>query len=337
MAVGDEAKVAVESYVALGKEGTFGTYSSATTAIEALSVSFKTEIESQKLDTLNFNRGFTKRVQLNKNVAGTLEQNVHPEESVLLFTSALGGQITTTSLTSAATHSISSGNFDNSVASLSFNIRKGDSATWRFQGGRTNSLKLSANVGELLKASYDMIFQDATQQADDISAILSISTALPFTYVNGTYRYAANEAAAATSTVAENIQGFELNINNNLVSDNNARELGSNVLSVLPATRREIEFTITQRFDTTTNWNRFIQATQGAAELFFEAGAITAEHNYQLTIRMPKLFMNTPDPELTGPNEVISSEITFDVLVDDPNTTTGRDIGVTFQNATQSI
>ena len=127
-----------------------------------------------------------------------------------------------------------------------------------------------------------------------------------------------------------------MTINNNLESGAPARELGSNVLTVLPAKRREIEFKITQRFDTSTTFDRFIQATQGAAELFFSGESITAEHNHEMTIRMPKLFNNTPEPELGGPDEILSSEITFDVLNNDPNTTTGRAIGLTVQNATIS-
>src|SRR5688572_8047462 len=114
MAIGDEAKVGVNSYVALGKESTFGTYASATTAIEALSCTFRTDIESIKLDTFGPSRDYMKRVQTNKAVGGALEQYLHPQESVLIIAAALGGGIGTSSLTSAATHSITAGNFDTS-------------------------------------------------------------------------------------------------------------------------------------------------------------------------------------------------------------------------------
>ena len=335
MAVGSDAKAVVQSYVAVGKEGTFGTYASATTAVEALSLSFKVEIESEKIDSLSFNRGFAKRVQKDKTISGTLEQYVHPHESVLLFASSLGGTVSTTSLTSAATHSLTAGNFGNSLASVSFNVRKGDTHVWRYLGGRCNSMKLTANVNELVKASYEFVFKDATQLSDDISTSLSLSAILPFTYVNGSYRYAATEGSL-TSTVVEPIQGFDLTINNNLISDANARALGSNIIDVLPATRREIEFMVRQRFDTTTTYNRFIQGTQGSVELVFTGQSISAEHNNGMTIRLPKVFQNSSDPELGGPGDILASEIPFDVIVDNPNTTTGRDIGISFTNSNQA-
>jgi hypothetical protein len=46
MAIGDSASPAVQSYIAVGKETSYGTYASATTAIEALSCAFRTEVES---------------------------------------------------------------------------------------------------------------------------------------------------------------------------------------------------------------------------------------------------------------------------------------------------
>lgn len=333
MAVGDEAKAAVNSYVALGKETTWGTYASATTAVESLSCSFKIERDSMKVDALGRNRGFSRRLFLDKKVGGSLEANFHPEESVLLMATTLGGGIATTSISGAFIHSLTAGNLDTSPSSLSFNVRKSDAFTFRYSGGRINVLKISGAIGEPIKMSAEIIFKDATQQADDIVASLSISTYRPFTYVDGTYRYSSTETLADTTTAAEPIQAFELTINNNLSSDKEARKLGSEVLSVLPAKRREVELKITQRFDTTTTLNRFIQATQGAVVLTFDADTIgSSAFTNKCTMRFPKVFMNSSDPELKGPDGILQAEISFDVMVDSPATSTGKDIGVTFQN-----
>lgn len=337
MAIGDEAKIALQSYVALGKESTFGTYASATTAIAALSCSFRTDIESQRLETFGLTRDFTHRVQLNKVVGGTLEQYCHPQESVLLLATALGGGIATTANTNASTHSLSAGNFDTSPASLSFNVRKGGDIghTWRYEGGRINQLTLAAAVGEPVKLTAEVIFQDSTQVSDNIAGNLSISSVAPFIYTQGNFKYSNNETNAANSTNSERIQEFELTINNNFDADA-GRELGSNVPRVIPPKRRDIQLKIVQRFDTTTSYSRFIQATQGAAELFFRGDSVTSEYFFDMTIRLPKLFLNSPDPELGGPDEVLSSEIAYDVLNDNPATTTGRAIGVTVVNSTAS-
>lgn len=338
MAVGSDVRTVLPSYVAVGKETSWGTYASATTAIEFISCSFKTEIESQKLDSIGLNRGFTKRVQLNKMVQGSLEMNLHTVESTPLIANALGGAISTTAgSTGAYLHSISAGNMDTGLSSLSFNVRKGASHVFRYSGGRVNVMKISAEVGDVVKASFDFIFKDSTQLSDDISASLSVTSVLPMTFVNGVFRYAANETAANTTTAQECIQGFELEVNNNLSADAESRCLGTNLLAVLPPTRREVNLTITQRWDTTTTYERFIQATQGAVELYFRGNdSLTSDYFHEITIRLPKVFQNSSDPTLEGSDSIIQSEITYDVLVDNPATTTGKDIGITVRNQVAS-
>ena len=335
MAVGSDGIPAVRSYIAVGKESTFGTYASATTAVAFVSSSFKTEVETQKLDQIGINRGFSGRVTLGKNVSGTLETFFHPQESTLLVAAALGGPLISTAIsTSAIHHSISAGNFDTTTAiqSLSFNERKGTTNVFRYSGGRVNTLKLSGSIGEPIMLSADMVFKDSTLLSDDIANTLTYSAVQPFTFVQGVFRYAATEGSL-TSTVNEPIQGFELTINNNVISDENARSLGTITVDILPVTRREIEFKVTNRWDTTTTFNRFIQATQASVELYFTVGSITSDHGYQCRIRLPKVFNVTGDTELSGADEILSSEITYDVVLDgNAATTTSREIGVTIVN-----
>jgi hypothetical protein len=339
MAVGSDAKPILPGYIALGRESTWGTYASATSAVEAISCSFKTEIDSEKLDAIG-NRGFHKRVTLSKTVAGELETYFHPVESVPLIAAALGGAVVSNSVTAGVyDHSISAGNMDTSTCflGLSFNVRKGNAHVWRYNGGRVNSMKISAAVGEAVKVTWEMIFKDSTMQSDDIASILSVSSLLPMTFADGVFRYSDTEANAATTTVQEPIQGFELSVKNNLASEESARELGTRILSVLPPTRREVELTITQRFDTTTAYNRFIQATQGSVELFFRSGNSLGNNCFpEITIRLPKVFQNSNDPMLDDSSGILSAEFTYDAVVDNPSTTTGKDIGVTVRNAVVS-
>lgn len=336
MAVGDDAKPAVNSYLAAFREATWGTYPATaatnSVAMEFLSCSIKTEIKSEKLDTFGF-RGMTKSVQLERSVAGTLEGYLHPYESPLLFGVALGGGITSASLSGGFIHSISVGNItDTSPTAVSFSYKKGDHV-WNYVGGRIDSLKISANVGEVAKVSYEMIFRDSTIGATNIQTSLSYSASLPFTFVQGIFRYQATEAAAATTTAAEAILGFELTIKNNLKSDGDARQLGTSTLAVLPATRREVEFKVKQRFDTTTTYNRFIQGTTGAAELRFTGPVFTSTsaETELCVIRLPKLINRTGDTEVAGSGEILTTEIAYDCILD-TTTSAGREIGVTFQN-----
>lgn len=333
MAVGDSSQEAVRSYLAFQRESTWGalhnTAFTNATAMEFLSCNFKTDIKSEKLDTLGF-RGMTKRVQLEKSVGGTVESFLHPEETTMMFGVCLGNGIVSTSLTGAYTHSITVGNITGTApTAVSFQMKKGDT-TFQYLGGRINTMKITANAGEVAKVSMDFIFKDSTIGTTDYSSSLSYSSVLPFTFVNGSYRYNATEGSL-TSTVAEQIQGFELTINNNLKADASARALGTNLLTVLPPTRREVMFKIKQRFDTTTTFNRFIQGTQGSVELYFSGSAITVEHSHRMVIRLPKVFYNQADPEVGGAQDILSASIDFDVL-QDTATSAGREIAVTVIN-----
>jgi len=329
MAIGNNAEVGVRGYVATGWETTFGTYASSLVAIDALSCGFKTDIKSEKINSLSANRGKARRVLLEKEVAGTLEAYGHPHESIYLLVAGLGGQISTTVISSSEgvySHEIVAGNFDGSITSLSFNVRKGSALTWHYLGGRVNSLKLASEVGSPLKISADFVFQDSTQLSDDISGNLTLTSALPFTFAQGTFSYSGS---------TEKITGFELTINNNLETGKDARALGQNTLAVLPAKRREVEFKITQRMDTTTTWQRFTSAENAAVQLKFTGDSISASYNYELTIDMPKVYYNSPDVEVS-PDAVLISEIPFDVVVDNPYTSTGYDVKATIQNDVSS-
>ena len=338
MSIGGSSYQAVDSYLAIFREATWGTlqHSAATnaTAIEFLSCNVKTAIKSESLNTLGF-RGKTKRVQLEKSVAGSLETHLSPTESPLLMAVGLGGSIVTTSITGAFAHSLTVGDVvTSSIPSVSFNFMKGKTA-WNYVGGRVDSMVISANVGEVAKITYEMIFKDSTIGATDIQSSLSYTSVLPFTFVNGVYRYNSTEAAADTTTAQECILGFELTVNNNLKSDTDARCLGSNIIAVLPPTRREIEFKVRQRFDTTTTYSRFTSGTVGSVELKFTGASITAEYNQDMEIRLPKVYYKTGDTEVTSPEDLLTTELDFDVLLD-TMTSSGREMGVTIINNVNS-
>ena len=336
MGVGSTGVAAVPSYIAMSKESTFGTFASATTAVEAINCNIVVKYKNERLETIGPNRGYSKRVQLDKDVMGSIEAYLHPIESVLPVAVALGGGIASsvTAVTNVYTHSITAGNFNTVPSSLSFSIRKGGAAVFNYNGGRVNELKISGSVGEVIKASYDMLFKDATT-GTDISSILSVSSALPFTFVGGSFRYDATEGSL-TSTVTEPIQSFELVVNNNIADGNDSRELGTNIRTVLQPTRRNVELSITQRFDTTTAFNRMVEATQGAVELYFRGQIITTSaavtKYYEMIVRLPKVYHADGDPKIGAAKDLLSVETMLDVVVDNPNTTTGKDIGITFQN-----
>ena len=137
MTIGANAELGVTSYVAIFKESTFGSYpataATGASTLEPLSIGFRTEIKSQKLEEISRNRGFTKRVQLEKTVKGNLEQYLHPQESVLLTALALGGGIVSASLSGGFVHTLTSGNCDTSPASVSMLVRKGSQHFFQYR------------------------------------------------------------------------------------------------------------------------------------------------------------------------------------------------------------
>ena len=343
MAVGDQAKTGVQSLIAYFPETTYGTFAATTTSarmFQPMSIGIKVDFETLKFDTLSKLRGYTHQAQMNKNVGGTVETFLHPEESLDLFINAMGGTYTFTSITAAGDHSISAGNFasTDTLASLSVFVRKGDNHGFRYAGGVINSLKLSASIGEPVKMSCDFVFKDASMGTGDaLAGVMSLSTIAPLVYADGTYRYDATEGSL-TSSVAEAIQSFELEINNNLVVDEKNRQLGSRVISGQPpALRREINFKISQRFDTTTTFNRMVENTAGAAALFFTGSTISAEYTRSMNIILPNIRHKNTDPVVEGADGVLQSETEFDVIASgNAGTSTSREIGITVRNAVLS-
>lgn len=341
MANGDQARVGVRSALAVRPESTYGTFAVTTSALNPYvptSIGIKTEMVTQKLDELAASqRGYARQVQLDKNVTGGIEGFLHAEESLPFLINAMGGRYTFNSLTSAGDHSISTGNFtaSDTVVSLSVWAQKGEQHSFRYAGGVINNLKISAAVGEPVKMTAEFVFQDSSISTADtaVTLALSFSSARPFTYVDGFFRYAATEGSL-TSTLNEPIQSFELEINNNLVSDQAARQLGSRLLGVRPPSpRRDVMLKVSQRFDTTTTYDRMISNTGGSVQLFFSADSISAEYNREMRITMPNVRFRNTEPVVEGPNEVLKADMEFDVLVDTPSTSTGREIGMTVRSS----
>ena len=340
MAVGDGFEAGVHSWIAFFPESTFGTMSLTGSAdlqtAHPISIGIKTELNSQKLDQLSVNRGFEGRVQLDKTVGGALETYFHPEESLHFFVNAMGGTFTYTALTTASLFSVSSGQWQSAatITSLSLVAGKGQTNSWRYNGGVIGNLKLAAAVGEPAKLTCEFVFRDSSvSSTDSLSTHLSFSTLPPFTFVDGVYRYDASEASAGSSAANQPIQGFELEIDNGLETDAPARELGSRLLSGRPpGKRREVKLKVTQRYDTTTTFTKMIQATEGAVELRFLGTTISAEYQREVLIRLPRVVLKSGgEPEVKGPG-IIQNDLEFDVLVSGPATTTSRDIGLTWRS-----
>lgn len=341
MAVGDFAKVGVQSVLGFRQESTYGTFAATTTAIQsfqATKIGLQTKFDTEKLDELGVNRGYSRQIQKNKMVDGEVEGFLHPEECAHFLINVMGGRYTFNSITSAGDHSITAGNFSASdtVLSLSLYAMKGDQHAIRYPGGVINSMKISAAINEPVKVSMSFVCQDSSISASDTApaAAISVSTILPFTFAGSVYRYSGTEGSL-TSTLNEPIQSFELEINNNLITDAGARQLGSRILSRRPPSpRRDVNLKVSQRFDTTTAFDRFVQNTAASVALFLTGESISAEYNRELNIILPNIRTKNAEPLVEGPNEVLQSEVEYDIILSgNAGTTTSREIGMTLRNS----
>jgi hypothetical protein len=80
---------------------------------------------------------------------------------------------------------------------------------------------------------------------------------------------------------------------------------------------------MTVRFDTTTAYAAMVAASQLAVELEFQGTTLTTSAIKRgLKVQFPVVYINNAgDPEIGGPDEVLTSEIEFHVLRDGSSAT----------------
>lgn len=336
MTVGLSGKSSNEGYLAIGRETTAASGVTCTASLEFYSGTMRTNIESMKLDTISRSRGYTKRVLTVGSVEGSFDYPFVPNDlgALYLLQNALGGTITTSTISAASSfsHVFDIGNWDGTYKSLSLNQRLDDAAAHVFEtyGTRTSEFKFSAEIGEVLKCSSSLVGKLQTNTTNSVADVITMSSQAPLVFHEGAFTF---------SNSSEIITKAELTINNNMISGNEMRQIGSKWLSdVTPAGKRDIMLSISMRFDTTTAYSRFINNEYGAVKLVFTGPTITGSATpYLLQIDLPKVYYKQAFPEIGGPSEILSMDIECDCIVDNPNTSTGYDVKFTVQNELAAI
>jgi len=325
--VGAGATVGDLSYISIGREITYGTYVAGTAGLNFLSASIVATKEFKILEEIQTSRTNSNGISLGKTVEGEIESYFSPMALAhnFLLHNAFGGGLPVTATATgetvgggALTHTISIGNFDVTYSSLSINMRKGDSATgklFEYSGIRVNELSFSAELDEALKVSYGIIAKDVTIASSDLASSISTLNQKPLSFVNGRFSVESS-AASLTSSVFWHVQSMSFKLSNNLNTD--SRRIGSDLINVLPAGLAQFELSCTMRFDTTTAFTAMMAGTRLYAEFEFLGDTITgsvAREGIKLT--MPYVVIsNAGDPEVGGPSDVLTSEVTFAVLRD---------------------
>ena len=325
--LGAGAAVGVLSYLALGKETSYGTYATATAGLDFLSASLVATKEVKILEEIATTRTNSSWVSLGKNVSGDIEcyANVLSPAYNWLMINAFGGAVTGSATGTGETvgglsftHTIDIGNFVGSYSSFSINMRKGDAVggkTFQYTGCRVNEFNLTAELDEALKATFSMICQDATAVANDVSAGISAFTHDVLSFQNGRLSVESG-AGSISSSIFWHIQSMSFKVSNNLNSD--TRRIGSPLIASLPPGLAQFELTCSMRFDTTTAFADMMAGNRLAAEFEFLGDTFTGSAVRRgLKMVMPYVVIsNAGDPEIGGPNDVLTSEVTFAVLRD---------------------
>lgn len=330
MAVGQGVLVGNLSYLSFGREITYGAYVTGTAALNFMSASLKMTKETKILEEIQTSRTNSNSIGLGRSVEGEVEYIFSPMNlacNYLLQNAFGGGPVTTATATGETVgglgfqHTIDIANFAATYSSLSCNMRKGqatDGKVFEYCGLRVNELTMKAELDEPLVMSVSMIGKDASITSNDISSsIVSTTNQQPLSFVNGRFSVE-NSPGSLTSTSFWHVQSFEFKLSNNLNADSGARRIGSDTLQVLPAGMAQFELKATMRFDTTTAYAAMVAGTRLAGEFEFKGDTMTGSAIQQgLKVTMPYLIItDAGDPEVGGPGDQLTSEVTFAVLRD---------------------
>lgn len=329
MAVGQGSIFGGLSYLAIGRETTYGTGVTTTAGLDFMSSSLKIVKENKILEQIATSREYGKRISLGRVVEGEVEMYFQPEltGSAYLLQSAMGGATITSATATgetagglAFTHTFTIGDYSHSYKGLSINLRKGDSASakiFEYVGARVNECTFSAEIDEALKCSIGLIAKDVSATSNDVSSALTLSAGLPLSFVNGRISVESTFASLTASSYWH-VQSVEFGIANSLKSESEARRIGSDTLDVLPLGISSYTLNMTIRFDTTTAYAAMLNATQYSVELEFQGTTLTTSAIKRgLKIQMPVCYISEAgDPEIGGPDEILTSEISFHVLRD---------------------
>lgn len=305
------------SAIGVAEESTFGTFVTATAFIEFNSESLKQNREESKLPSINTTRSYKKRLIMNETVEGSIEFDADPnsDAQAYIIKQAMGGTVTSDSITAAGgyTHTFYTGDMESNQStsgaadakSLSISVRRGDTSTssnvFAYSGVRVNTLSIKGEVGTPVIITAEIMGK--TMSITGTLPTVSLSDQLPLNFTGVTIK----TGATITTVSTEYFTGFEFTLNNNMNTD--VRSLGSRTVDKLPPQMRDVALTLSQRFDTTTAYDRFIGNTMTAIEIECTGATIGAvATSYALIIKIPAGYYNSNMPEVGGA-DVLTHEI----------------------------
>lgn len=323
MGVGDGVPfLGYDSAVCIAKQLTSTTFVTAGSFFEFNSESVKKEREEIKIESINNNRDYTKRLVGNETISGGVEFDLNPAEDgiVNIIKQALGGTCTSATVSAGATytHTLRIGDMENnatagatSMRGLSVGIRKGNTNTWQCSMMRVNELSISGEVGGPVVCSAEFVGMSETNHTSIGAAAVSFSTVAPVNFTGVKVEI----GNTITSLTEEYFTGFEFTLNNNI--DDSVRRLGSRNIVQSPPLKRDVMLKLSSRFDTMTSHNRFLDNTITAIQITCDSEQTISSGvtTHSMYIKLPNCRYNSNNPEV-GDSGVLAYDVDITSLND---------------------
>ncbi len=350
MAVGDGYQLAWKSAIGVYKETTWaGSITTATGAyLEFNSEGFIYKADEKILDAINSQREAFKRIVGNEMAEWKADADLNPGSDALMnmLKQAMGGTVSSVALTGTAyQHTFRIGdmesNADTSTSAdmkgLHCQVRKGGGHIWDFLGCRVNTFTIKAEAGAPVTISFEGTAKTATMGATTLSTTVSYTSVLPCVFhgvgIKAATQTGSIDITTAATGTAETYQSFELTVSNNLQTD--LRQLGTRQLSHLPQGGLNVSLKMTQRFDTSTAYDRWKAEQRMAFGILLDTNySVTTSggSTYSMFIAIPAAYLNYETPVVPGRNGILSHDLNYTCLR--VNTTTSYAVQIWVNNET---
>jgi len=322
--IGAAARMGYDSVIAIGEEAALGTRAATASMVhfEFRENTVKSDITKEMLDSINGGRDFTKHVETEEVVEGTVGGDLNVAETAIMYIvkQAMGGTVTSisTGVGGFVTHTFNPGDMENNDSSVSASAMKGlsiykqpgatKSSGMIFTGNRVNNLTISGEIGQPIKFSAAVVGVKGSVSADTYVVSFADQKPLMFSGVK------VGQADSIGGTIVNEVfQSFSFTLANNLEADENSRQLGQKTLGVLPAGKRGLGLSLTQRHDTTTAYDRFYNNTINAVQIFMDSGqtvgSAAGNTTYSMRIDLPTCYFGmSGEPEVSD-NGLVMHEV----------------------------
>lgn len=331
--IGQGGLISGLSYLAVGREIARGTYNTCTAGLDFLSCNITTMKENKILEAVQRSRTHSRHMSMGKVVEGEIEYYYEPrlDSCNFLLQQFFGGTVTSATATGetvgglAMAHTFHIGSMDQSYPSLCLNHRKGPATSgkiFEYNGVHVDEMIFSGELNDALKVKANIVAFDSTLTANDVEAASAIPTSTALSFVSGRFSVEGT-LASLTSAAYWHVQSIEFGHGNSLKKDDDSRRIGSDVLQICPPGIAKFTLKATIRFDTTTAYDAMIANSEFAGEVEFLGPTLPGSAIRQgIKFQWPKVVItDSGDPEIGGPDDLLTSEVTFDVLRDDSSVT----------------